>query len=88
MFPPDTAQVGLLPNLGDKSARLLRHAGILTVGDLRQIGPVEAYRRLLVIGEQPSLVLLWAMVAGMRGEHWLHLTDYEKQELRAQLREE
>lgn len=88
MVLPDTAQVVLLPNLGEKSARLLKQAGVMTIGDLRLIGPVEAYRRLLVIGERPSLVMLWAMVAGLRGEHWLHLSHDEKRQLKAQLLED
>ena len=85
---PDTAQVALLPNLGERSAHLLKQAGILTVGDLRETGPLEVYHRLVVLGERPSLVLLWAMVAGLRGEHWLRVTDDEKQQLKAQLRDE
>jgi len=85
---PDTASVALLPNLGERSARQLKQAGILTVGDLRETGPVEVYRRLVVLGEKPSIMLLWAMVAGLRGEHWLRITDDEKQQLKAQLRDD
>ena len=81
----DTDTVSLVPNLGDKSARMLKSIGIYTVGDLRAVGPVEAFRRLRWIGEQPSLVLLWAMVAGLRNEHWQRVGSDEKQVLLAQL---
>ncbi|UBV44539.1 TfoX/Sxy family protein (plasmid) [Deinococcus taeanensis] len=86
MVASDSAPVASLPNLGDKSARLLRQAGIVTIGELREVGPVETYRRLLALGERPSLVLLWAMVAGLRGEHWLQVNNHEKVQLKAQLR--
>jgi len=64
---------------------MLRSAGVTTVGDLRGIGPVMTYRRLHAVGERPSLVLLWAMVAGLRGEHWTSIPQDEKQALRAEL---
>ncbi len=85
MALPDTADISLLPNLGEKSARVLRSVGIRTVRDLRGVGPVEAYLRARIIGERPSLVLLWAMVAGLRGEHWTSLSTEEKEALKVQL---
>ena len=81
----DTDTVSLMPNLGEKSARMLRGIGIHTVGDLRAAGPIEAFRRLRWIGERPSLVLLWAMVAGLRNEHWQRVGTDEKQTLLTQL---
>lgn len=85
MALPDTADISLLHNLGEKSARVLRSVGVRTVGDLRAIGPIEAYLRVQIAGERPSLVLLWSMVAGLRGEHWTSLSPQEKEALKAQL---
>lgn len=84
---PDTADVSLLPNLGEKSARVLRSVGVHTIGELQVIGPLKAYLRAQIAGEQPSLVLLWAMVAGLRGEHWTSLSPEEKEVLKARLRD-
>lgn len=64
---------------------MLSSVGIHTVGELRAVGPVEAYQRLQVMGERPSLTLLWAMVAGLRGEHWNTLGHKEKLSLQRQL---
>jgi DNA transformation protein len=85
---PDEADLALLPNLGEKSARMLRSVGVRTVGDLRGLGPVECFARLRLIGEKPSLVLLWAMVAGLRGEHWNSLPAEKREALRRRLDDE
>lgn len=85
---PDTADVSLLPNLGERSARMLREAGVRTVGDLRALGAVEAYRRVQIASARPSIVLLWAMAAGLRGEHWQSVGPDEKAALRARLTDE
>ena len=82
---PDSADVSLLTNLGERSARMLRNAGVRTVGELRALGPVEVFRRVRISGERPSLVLLWAMTAGLRGHHWREVGPEEKKMLTALL---
>jgi DNA transformation protein and related proteins len=79
------ADVALLPNLGEKSARALRAVGVHTIGDLETLGPLEVYARVVISGQQPSLNLLWAMVAGLRGKHWNSLTRDEREGLKTQL---
>jgi hypothetical protein len=69
-----------LPNHGENSARVLGNIGIHTVDDL-----LEAFRRLRTVAQRPSLMLLWAMVAGLRGEHWQSVSVEEKVQLRAAL---
>ena len=39
-----TNPIESLPNLGPKSGQWLRDAGIATVADLEQLGPVVAFR--------------------------------------------
>lgn len=77
-----------LPNLGPKSSRWLREAGITTVGQLESLGPVVAYR--LVKQHQPaaSLNLLWALAAGLQGKDWRELTEAERRQLRQEVEDE
>lgn len=86
MSLPDDADVSLLPNLGEKSARVLRSVGVRTVGDLRTLGPIDAYLRARIMHERTSINLLWALVAGLRGESWTRLDPAEKEALRSELR--
>jgi DNA transformation protein and related proteins len=79
------ADIALLPNLGEKSARVLRAIGVNIIGDLETLGPLEVYARVMISGQQPSLNLLWAMVAGLRGAHWNSLTRDEREALREAL---
>jgi DNA transformation protein len=71
-----------LPNLGPKSSQWLRQIGVTTIADLKQLGPVVAYR--LVKQRQPraSLNLLWSLAAGLKGQDWRTLTDQTKDRLR------
>lgn len=74
------------PNLGPKSTQWLKEAGIMTVDDLQQLGPVVAF--LMVKQRQPnaSLNLLWALEAGLKGRDWRELTDATKRRLRKEAR--
>ena len=74
-----------VPNLGAKSARMLADAGITTVQQLRDIGPVVAFLAVRQSGQRPSMNLLWAIVAGLQNRHWTDLSAREKQELREQI---
>lgn len=68
------APVSTLPGLGPVTQERLVEAGIRTVGELRSIGPVEAYRRLkFMMPRQVSLNALYALEAALRGCHWLDL---------------
>jgi DNA transformation protein len=71
-----------LRNLGAKSSQWLRDAGISTVDELEQLGPVAAFH--LVKERQPkvSLNLLWALAAGLKGHGWKQLAEPTKQRLR------
>lgn len=76
-----------LPNLGPKSTAWLTDAGIHTVEQLRDLGPVLAYRAVKVQQPRASLNLLWALAAGLDGKDFRQLDPSTKQRLRAQLDE-
>jgi DNA transformation protein len=59
-----------LPNLGPASERMLVAAGVRTPADLDRIGSVEAFRRVVASGGEPSLNLLWAMEGALLGLDW------------------
>jgi DNA transformation protein len=76
------APIESLLNLGPKSGQWMREAGITTIAELQRLGPVVAYR--LVKQRQPKacLNLLWALVAGLKGQDWRKLTEATKKRLR------
>ena len=74
-----------LPNLGQTSANWLRDVGILTIADLRQRGPIAAYRLVKQKHAHATINLLWALAAGLSGKDWRHLSDEEKEPLRVAL---
>ncbi len=74
-----------LPNLGPKSSLWLHDVGIHTVEQLRAAGSVEAFLRVKHAGVKTSLMLLWALEAGLRGLHFTKIPDAVKRELLAEL---
>jgi DNA transformation protein len=74
-----------LPNIGPTSADWLRAAGVETIGDLEAAGPVAAFLAVRAAGHAPSLNLLWALAAGLRGEHWARLPEAIRDGLRREL---
>ncbi|MEM9811037.1 MAG: TfoX/Sxy family protein [Pseudomonadota bacterium] len=68
--------------LGPASERMLAEVGIPDVETLREIGAIDAYRRLRFRFEHASLNALYALVAGLDGRDWRDLTIAERQALR------
>ena len=62
--------VSELPNLGPRSAEILRSAGITTLEQLRELGAVAAYVRAKRTGKNVSLNLLWALEGAISGLPW------------------
>lgn len=61
-------------NLGPATARMLAEVDIDSEDALRQLGAVEAYRRLKFrFGRHVTLVALYAMEAALRGCDWRSL---------------
>ena len=74
-----------LPNLGPKSSIWLHEVGIHTVEHLSAAGSVEAFLRVKQAGHSTSLMLLWALEAGLRGTHFTKVPASVKRELLAEL---
>ena len=76
-------QLADLRNLGPATARMLEEIDVTTVDALRELGAVEAYRRLKFrFGGHVTAVALYAMEAGLRGCHWLDLSPAERSALK------
>lgn len=73
-----------IKNLGEVSERMLAEIGVYSEADLREIGAIEAYRRMrFAFDGKISLNALYAMEAGLLGIHWNHLDPARKAELKA-----
>jgi DNA transformation protein len=79
------APVDSLPGIGPATLAWLKEIDISSVGDLRSIGSVEAYRRLkFMLPRRVSLNALYALEAALRGCHWLDLPQDVKSALQQQ----
>jgi TfoX/Sxy family transcriptional regulator of competence genes len=83
--PSNEVPVRQIRNLGKVSARALQGIGIKTRADLERVGPVAAFIQIREQGGMTSLNLLYAMVAGLRDQHWTELTHEDKGELLREL---
>lgn len=83
-----TIPIESLLSLGPGSSRWLCDAGITTIADLEQIGPIAAYQ--LVKQRQPKacLNLLLALEPGLKEQDWRELPEVIKQRLRKEAEKE
>jgi DNA transformation protein len=64
---------------------MLAEAGIRTLDELEELGPVKAYLRVKALRPRSaSLNLLWALAAGLEDRDWRDLTAAEKAALVAE----
>lgn len=68
-------------NVGPRSAAWLRQVGVRTTEELKAMGCVEVYRRIVRAGFKPSLNLLYAMAGAEDDCHWTALDDDRKASL-------
>ncbi|MBK8259294.1 MAG: TfoX/Sxy family DNA transformation protein [Polyangiaceae bacterium] len=75
-----------LPNLGPTLCERLAEVGIDDAQALKQIGPANAYVRMVhVTGRSlPVCYYLYSLEGALRGEDWRCLSDHEKQRLRSE----
>ena len=73
-----------LKNLGMASVNILHAIGINTYADLRNIGSVEAYRRIKARDINVSKVMLYALEGALLNVHWNDLSLEVKAQLVAE----
>jgi DNA transformation protein len=84
-YGPEQMPLSALPGIGPATRHWLEAAGLARVQDLRDIGAVEAYRRLKFMRpREVTLNALYALEAALRGCHWLDLPP----EVKAALQQE
>lgn len=77
------SELANLCNLGPVSARWLEAAGIHTEAELREIGAIEAFRRVAMHrAGDVSFNLLYALDGALRGMRWDKLPRHIRVELR------
>lgn len=74
--------VSSIRNLGPASDQSYAKAGIHSAEELRELGPDEAYFRVLQAGDRPHFIAYFAMVMGLQGRPWNDCQGKEKDELR------
>lgn len=79
--------IAQMRNLGPAMARALAEIGVSNEDQLRELGPVEAYARILFfVGKRGmSLNALYSMDAALKEQSWTEVTAARKAELRAAL---
>ncbi|WP_341936273.1 TfoX/Sxy family protein [Marinimicrobium sp. C2-29] len=73
-----------LKNLGMATVNILRAIGITTFSELREIGAVEAYRRIKSRNINVSKVMLYALQGALMDVHWNDLPPDMKNQLVAE----
>lgn len=74
--------VSSIPNLGPASEAAFAKAGIHSAEEIYDLGPDEAYRRLLAAGTQPHFIGYYVLVMGLQGRPWNSCQGDEKKALR------
>lgn len=74
--------VSSIPNLGPASERAFAAAGITSAEEIHDLGPDEAYRRLLIAGSRPHFIGYYVLVMGLQGRPWNDCKGEEKKALR------
>ncbi len=75
-------RVSSITNLGPASEAAFARAGIHTAQEIRDLGPDEAYRRLLLSGTPPHFIGYYVLVMGLQGRPWNDCQGAEKAALR------
>lgn len=73
-----------LKNLGMATVNILRAIGITTYTELRDVGAVEAYRRIKSRDINVSKVMLYALQGALMDVHWNNLPPDLKHQLVAE----
>jgi DNA transformation protein len=74
-------------NLGPKSEAMLRHSGITSVEQLRELGAVRAYVKVKCNVGGASLNLLWAIEGALSNRPWQEVAKQDRLSLLMQVEE-
>ena len=74
--------VSSIPNLGPASELAFARAGITSAEEIQDLGPDEAYLRLLGAGTRPHFIGYYVLVMGLQGRPWNDCKGAEKKALR------
>lgn len=75
-----------MQGIGPKCDSLLRQVGICSPDDLRQLGAMEAYCRIIEETDfTPHIALLYALVGAVEDRSWQEVAHTDKARLRAEL---
>ena len=77
-----SSPVSSIPNLGPASEEAFARAGITSAEEIRELGPDDAYRRLLAAGSRPHFIGYYVLVMGLQGRPWNDCKGEEKKILR------
>lgn len=77
-----SSPVSSIPNLGPASEAAFAKAGVHSAEEIREMGPDEAYRRLLDSGSRPHFIGYYVLVMGLQGRPWNDCKGEEKKALR------
>lgn len=81
---PDLRGLRAMPSLGKASAELLVDVGITTPEMLRQVGAVEAWRRLrFAHGKRVTVTWIYALDIAIQGIPWKELSEARSAKLAA-----
>lgn len=69
-------------NLGPATDKVYADAGIHTAQEIRDLGPDEAYFKLLQSGSRPHFIAYYALVMGLQGRPWNDCKGDEKEALK------
>jgi DNA transformation protein len=74
--PPDLKGLRAMPSLGKASAELLVDVGITTPAMLREVGAIEAWRRLrFAHGKRVTVTWIYALDIAVQGIPWKELSE-------------
>ena len=74
--------ISSIRNLGPAFEQACARAGIHSAEQLREMGPDEAYARVLQAGTRPHFIGYYVLVMGLQGRHWNDCKGEEKKALR------
>lgn len=76
-------ELAALPNIAEKLEAQLADAGIVTIGQLEEVGSREAWLRILARDPSACYMRLCALEGAIQKTRWHHLDEDTKKSLKA-----